>query len=494
MDREQVGQLLTPVAYSHPVEEVGLAETHISWVLLTGEFAYKIRKPVRFGFVDFSTLDKRLADCRRELELNRAMSPNLYLGVEEIRDTEAGLRLGDGSGGVVDYAVKMRQFDQEVMFSRMAGRGALTVAHVESFADRVAALHGEAAVCADAAFGGREQIARWHEDNLSEIGAIVTGAAARRFALLAARAREELERRAAAFDARREHGFVRDCHGDLHLANILWIDGAVVLFDRIEFNDELRFIDVANDIAFTVMDLHAARRADLASRLVNRYLLRTGDFGALEVLRFYLAYRALVRAKVALLGCADKEMAARGEVDGYRSHADLAGMLLAEPSLHLAITCGLSGSGKTTRALAEAEKSGAVVVQTDVERKRLAEVDPFEHAGAAPGAGIYTADFSRRVYDRVARIAGDALEAGFPVIVDGAFLRRDHRRRFRRLAAEHGVPFRILYCRAAVDELRRRITARRGEQAVSDADLAVLEHQLATAELPGDDELAGAGP
>ncbi|MCZ7597138.1 MAG: hypothetical protein M5U09_04405 [Gammaproteobacteria bacterium] len=216
MDREQVGQLLTPAAYPHPVEEIGLAETHISWVLLTGEFAYKIRKPVCFGFVDFSTLDKRLADCRRELELNRAMSPDLYLGVEEVRDTGAGLRLGGGSGALVDYAVKMRQFDQEVMFSRMARRGALTVAHVESFADRVAALHGKAAVCADAAFGGREQIARWHEDNLSEIGAIVTGDAAGRFAMIAARARQEFERCKAAFDARREGGFVRDCHGDLH--------------------------------------------------------------------------------------------------------------------------------------------------------------------------------------------------------------------------------------------------------------------------------------
>ncbi len=494
MDREQVAQLLTPAAYPHPVEEVELAETHISWVLLTGEFAYKIRKPVRFGFVDFSTLDKRLADCRRELELNRAMSPDLYLGVEEIRDTGAGLRLGAGSGAVVDHAVKMRQFDQEALFSRMVGRGALTVAHVESLADRVAALHGGAASCADAAFGGREQIARWHEDNLSEIGAIVAGDAARRFAVLAARAREEFERCAAAFDTRREGGFVRDCHGDLHLANILWIDGAVVLFDRIEFNDELRFIDVANDIAFTVMDLHAAQRADLASRLVNRYLLRSGDFGALEVLRFYMAYRALVRAKVALLGCPDEAAATRGEADGYRTHVELAGMLLAGASPHLAITCGLSGSGKTTRALAEAEKSGAVVVQTDVERKRLAEVDPFAHAGAAPGGGIYTADFSRRVYDRVARIAADALEAGFAVIVDGAFLRRDDRRRFRQLAVAHGVPFRILYCRAGVDELRRRIMARQSEQAVSDADLAVLEHQLATAELPGDDELAGDGP
>ncbi len=491
MKPDFVERLLRPGVYSHPVTGPQLHETHISWVVLTGEYAYKIKKPVRFGFVDFSTLADRRRDCERELALNEAMSPGMYLSVEPICDAGDGhLRVGGTSGRIVEYAVKMRQFEQEAMFSRMAARGALGVEHVEALADRVATIHRAAAVSTHEAYGSRDQVGYWHEDNLAQIASILAGSAERRFADLASRVRCMHLECAESFDDRRDAGFVRDCHGDLHLANILWLSGDAVLFDRIEFNDELRFIDVANDTAFTAMDLHHVGRADLAWRFFNRYLLRSGDFGALAVHRFYMVYRALVRAKVALLGCKDEDKAARGDVDGFRTHVELVASLLDAPPASLAITCGLSGSGKTTRALQEAADRGAVVVHTDVERKRMASVDVFTHADSELEAGIYSPEFSRRVYERVGRIARSALDAGYRVIVDGAFLRRADRDRFRRLAGERDAGFSIIYCGAPVEELRRRIVARRRDISASDADLAVLEHQLSTAELPDAAELS----
>lgn len=494
MESDQVARLLDPRAYPHAVTGIALHETHISWVILTGEFAYKIKKPVSFGFLDFSTLEYRKRDCAREFQLNRAFSAHLYLGVVEIRETpDHRLRVANSEGRVVEYAVKMRQFPQEALFSRMLDRGGLEPGHVEGLAERMAVLHERASAAApESGYGGVEQVGYWSEENLSRIDAIVAAGPNRtRFLRLRDAVRAHFSDLEPILEQRVEQGRIRDCHGDLHLGNILWLDGRVQLFDRIEFNDALRWIDVINDIAFTVMDLGHRGRDDLALRFVNRYLRNGGDYAGLHVLPFYRCYRALVRAKVALLGCDDARRASVGDEPGFLSHLVIAERSLKRDMPSLTITCGLSGSGKTTRAMSDAQKIGAIVIHSDVERKRLHGLAPEESSGNGLNAGIYASGVSATVYRRLAELAGEITASGYPVIVDAAFLRRADRQRFRSLAKERGIPFRILYCEAPADELRRRIVSRLAAGDVSEATVEVLESQLKSAELPGDDELAG---
>jgi uncharacterized protein len=492
-----IEQLMDVDAWPHPVESVELHETHISWVLLAGDYAYKIRKPVRFGFVDFSTLKQRQHDCEVEYQLNFAYSPEIYLGVVEIREDDEG-RLGvdSSTGKVIEYAVRMRRFDQDALFSRQLTHGVLDVYRVELLAERVADIHRVAnRASVDTDFGQSIQVRFWNDENLEQIQAIVTtGPSSARVNAIASRVRVLFESCRESIDVRHHDGWVRDCHGDLHLGNVLWLDDKVVLFDRLEFNESLRWIDVINDIAFTAMDLGHGGRSDLAWRFVNRYLMHTGDYEGVRVLRFYMVYRALVRAKVALLSSDAREKAAAGLVSAFESHLSLAQTLLDEMHPELTITCGLSGSGKTTRALELASRQGAIVVHTDVERKRMAQLGAYESSGAELDEGIYSQSMSERVYARLAEVAGAILDAGFPAVVDGAFLRRADREQFRAIASAHGVPFSIAYCNVEVDELRRRIIARQQTPSVSEATLEVLEHQLQSAELPDESELIDSLP
>jgi predicted kinase len=297
---------------------------------------------------------------------------------------------------------------------------------------------------------------------------------------------QEHARIAPALARRVADGFVRECHGDLHLGNIVQLDGAPVPFDAIEFNDELRWIDPMADIAFTAMDLERHGLDAHANRFLNAYLEESGDYGGVAVLRFYEVYRALVRAKIGSirLGQAGVEshekMAVRTSV---RGHVLLAQRLSCRSTPRLVVMHGLSGSGKTVMSESLAASIGAIRIRSDVERKRLGGLGPLARSGSAVGAGLYSARRTARTYDRLAELAESVLAEGYPVIVDATFLRRAERARFRDIAERAKVAFTIASCTAPADVLRRRLRARAlGMNDASEADLAVLDLQLATQE------------
>jgi aminoglycoside phosphotransferase family enzyme/predicted kinase len=482
-----IALLLAPGAYPHPAGPVKLLETHISWVLLAGEFAYKIKKPVSLGFVDFSTLALRRFYCEEELRLNRRTAPGLYLEVVAVTGTPERPAMG-GEGEPLEYAVKMRRFPQEALLDRLARAGELTAAQVEAFARSVAAFHGEVARAgAGGAFGSPAEILAEAVDNfaqLEHLDALEETRAPRQ--ALASWTLREFNRLQPLFARRRHDGFVRECHGDLHLGNVALLDGRPVAFDAIEFNEGFRWVDVMSEVAFPVMDLVHHGLAGFASRFVDAYLDATGDFAGLKVLRFYLVYRAMVRAKVSCIRAhqpgispADRERSAAA----YRGHLDLAQRLSRPRPLAVIAMHGLSGSGKTTISSRLVEALGAVRLRSDVERKRLHGLEALARSGSAPGAGLYTHEADRMTYGRLTALADEALAAGYPVVVDAAFLKRAWREMFRELARQHGVPFVLVACAAPEEALRERVARREREGAdASEAGLAVLERQIAKLE------------
>jgi aminoglycoside phosphotransferase family enzyme/predicted kinase len=488
-----VAALANPARFGPACTSVTVLETHISYVLLTGKHAYKLKKAVDLGFLDFTTLASRRFFCEQELRLNRRLAPELYLDVVAITGT-IDEPVIDGKGPVLEYAVKMREFPQDALASRVLDRNELGVADIDMLAAKVAAFHATSQkAAADSTFGAPETILRAALANCKSLLAGAASPAERRtIEALHTWTEREHAARNAAFRGRREGGFVRECHGDLHLGNIAVIDGEVTIFDCIEFNEQMRWIDVMSEVAFTAMDLQDRGHAELAHRFVNAYLELTGDYAGLSVLRFYLVYRALVRAKIALLRAiqlppGEARAPLYAERDGYLR---LAEAYARSPEPAILITHGITGCGKTTLSQALLEQIGAIRIRTDVERKRLHGLAPTARSDAATARMLYGADATRRTYDHVLHLAASVAAAGFVAIVDGTFLRRWQRDRFRRLAAELGIPFVIVAFSASEGVLRRRVAerARRGTDA-SDADVAVLEHQLGVRQSFGADEV-----
>lgn len=477
--------LQNPLVYPHPVCEFRLIETHISWVLLTGMYAYKIKKPIDLGFLDFSTLEKRHFYCEEELRLNRRLAPDLYLDVVAITGSEKQPAL-DGEGTVLEYAVKMRQFPPAAQFDALLTQGELDARQVESLADTIAAFHGRAPRVKDTSvFGSPEAVIAPMNENFHQIRPLLTAPDdIARLEKLCDWTEHTLERAQPALTARRAEGFIRECHGDLHLGNVAWIDEKPLLFDCIEFNPSLRWIDVISEVAFTIMDLTSHRRPDLAFRLLNRYLEHTGDYTGLALLPLYAVYRALVRCKVECIRAIQpRSHENTAPVPAHRIHLQLAESLLPTRPTPLIITHGLSGSGKTTVSTALCGHLGAIRIRSDVERKRLHAMAACERHPAGLNAGIYDAEASARTYVRLEQLADNVLGAGFPVVVDGAFLKQCQRQRFAALAERRQIPFLIIACQAQHDALESRLAerAKAGTDA-SDAGLEVLVHQSINAE------------
>ena len=458
-----------------------LIETPISWVLLAGQSAWKLKKPVRLPFVDYTALAARRHFCEEEVRLNRRLAPTLYLGVARVAASAdgAGPQLLPGADGpAIDYAVRMRRFPDGALFGQQLQAGTLDGADVDRLAALLADFHqGQAPA-------GAAQAADWGsaERRRSVALAALEGAGAAASPAERARLRDWLDAEAAAlaplWALRRQEGRVRECHGDLHLDNLVSLDGGVAAFDGIEFDAALRWIDVLDDIAFAVMDFAARGRPDLAFRLLGGWLERTGDHGGVPALRFSLVYRALVRAQVACLGGAGHEAAARRYLD-----AALAWTRPGQP--RLAITHGLPGSGKTWASQQWLQQQGAIRLRSDVERKRLFGLGPLADS-RAHGLDLYTPEANARTHARLLQAARLALGAGFAVVLDAAFLRRADRAQARALAAELGVPFSILACDAPLAVLRARLLARRGD--ASEASDAVLEQLRLSAEPLSADE------
>lgn len=470
MTPEASARMVRALAAQHAARVI---ETHISWVLLTGDLAWKLKKPLHLPFLDHRTLAARQFSCAEELRLNGRLAPGLYLGIDAITGTpDAPVIAGDGEP--IDYAVRMRRFADGALFSERVEAGLLQAREVDALAALLADFHDQAPR-ADAAMGfGTFELRR------DAALAAAAGAAQRSgepLPDLQAWIGQQATQLAPLWADRLATGHVRECHGDLHLANLVRLPGAtegepgtVAAFDGIEFAPTLRWIDVLDDVAFTVMDFAARGRGDLAFRLLNGWLDRTGDHAALPALRFACVYRALVRAHVHALRGA--QAAARHYVGQARAWATA-----AEP--RLCITHGLPASGKSWRSLAWLQDHGAIRLRSDVERKRLFGLPMLARTHEA-GVDAYTPEATHRTYAELLARGRIALAAGFPVVLDAAYLRRTERDAACALAREMGVPFAILDCEASMAVLRERIAARQGDP--SEANLDVLERMAAVAE------------
>ena len=492
---ELIRSLSDPGCYDHTAGPVQHVETHISHVLLSGEYAYKIKKPLDLGFLDFSTLDKRRHVCQEEVRLNRRLAPAFYLGVVPITGSPAAPRI-NGSGEAIEYAVKMRQFPPDATLDRLEALGRLTASQVEAIATTVARFHLEACARAgeDSSWGDPQQVWQPVAQNFLQIAPRLTDPAdCQTLDALQRWSATEHARLAPLMAVRKRDGFIRECHGDLHLGNLAWVDDQLLVFDCLEFNPELRWIDIVSEIAFCYMDLLQRGHTDWAWLFLNTWLEKTGDHGGLALLRYYAVYRALVRAKVAVLRAGQITGAAH-DAALVETHAilQLATALTRPLPLRLDITHGLSGSGKTTVTQTLMQIPGAIRLRSDVERKRLAGLDALARSGSGIGEQLYAADATRRTYTHLATLAGAVLDAGWPVIVDATFTARWQRDQLREQARSRGVAFHILDFQVPVASLRERIIQRsRAGGDASEADLDVLQHQIDTEEALAADEKEG---
>lgn len=445
--------------------------THAAHVFMAGDQAFKLKRAVTYGFLDFSTIEKRRWALKRELELNRRLAPDIYLDVMPVTKSAGKLVLG-GNGAPLDWVLVMRRFDQADIFDKMAMEDRITPALINGLGDDIAAFHKSLPPVE-----GKGGAARMRKSTTDVFAALepCVGHVLTRSAVDAAR--ESLKRTvedvSAILDRRRDQGFVRYCHGDMHLANICLWKGRATPFDCIEFNDDIACCDLLHDLAFPVMDLVAYQARPLANLLMNRYLEATQDYGDLEVLPFFLAARAIIRAMATGL-VTDKRAPAKVEMP--QRYIRLITEFLTPSAPRLIGVGGLSGSGKSMLArelaVAVAGGAGAIIVRSDGIRKRMAGKRPEEKLGPES----YSKDMNAAVYDRMKANALNALKAGQSVIVDAAHLRAAERDALSHIATVADAPFTGLWLDVPPEITRARISARVGD--ASDAGLSVLERQM----------------
>ena len=483
--------LLKPESYPHPAHHIELIETHISWVLLAGEFVYKIKKPVTLPFLDYGTLEKRHTFCETELRLNQRYAPDIYLGVVAIVGSPDNPGFS-GNGPPIEFAVRMRRFDEVGRLDRMCAQDELQTKHISDLADVIATFHRDAAKPSlDADYGSPEKVNASAMENFNELRSMISdNDCLAKLDKLHAWTLSEFSRLIQKFLARKAGGFIRECHGDLHLGNIVLIDGHVRLFDCIEFNEDFRWIDVASDVAFAYIDLLDHHQPKLAVWLLNEWLSLSGDFDAMTVFRYYATYRALVRAKVAAI----RSKPDQGQLSEVRSYIALAEQIVSPPKPKLIITHGLTGCGKTTiaRNMLLKDIFGCTIhLRSDVERKRLFGLASTEKSGSPIDGGIYNKEAHKLTYCRLHDLAEILLGSGWSVIVDAAFLKHSERDNFSALATRVGAEFHILAPKATITELSKRILDRleKGNDA-SEATIEVLERQITMVESLSEKELS----
>ncbi len=481
-----ISKMLSPDVYSHPVDNIKLIETHASWVVLTGEYAYKIKKPVNFGFLDFSTLQKRHKFCNQELVLNRRLTSNIYLDIVGISIHQQSLRINQGE--TIEYAIKMQQFDQSAQLDNMLVANQLNLTHMHAIAQLIAGFHQRTNVAAkNLDFGEPDIVNDPVIENFSQIKEHLDSSFYdKTLDSLQAWSESEYSTLKPVLIQRKQHGFIRDCHGDMHLRNLIWLGDksriesgkGPMAFDCIEFNDYFRWIDVINEVAFLMMDLQQKQQNQLANRFINSYLEQTGDYAGLAVLSYYLNYRAMVRAKVAVLQlnqAADKNVH-NLLTEEFESYIALAKNYTLPKTGKLIIMRGVSASGKSTVSQQIVDDYGVIRIRSDVERKRSFEATEAINTPNKINNGLYDEKVSELTYEKLLQLASQIIIAGFSVIVDAAFLKQNQRKAFQDLADKLQCPYIIFELTAPDDVLRKRIRERKND--VSDADLQVLEYQL----------------
>ncbi|MFH0810295.1 MAG: AAA family ATPase [Pseudomonadota bacterium] len=480
-----VMDLLHPGAYPHAVEGVRLVQTHISYVLLTGGVVYKIKKPVNFGFLDYTTLEKRRYFCHEELRLNRRLSPEVYLEVVEIRRDASGRHHVAGEGEVVEYAVAMRELPQDAALSARLAAGGATRDMIERLARLVAEFHLSAATNEEiASFGSLERVKFSIDENFSQ----TTGYIGRTmdqddYAALKDYSGRFMAEKTPLFAERVALGKIRDCHGDLHTQNVYFTNDEIHVLDGIEFNRRFRFLDTTADLAFLLMDLDFRGFPGYANRLLNTYLQFTNDYHLLGLLDFYRTYRAYVWGKIASFeyDMPELERSRREEVrQRAGAYFRLArGYIGRRPKPPVLATVGVIGSGKSYMARRLAERLGAVVVRSDAVRKILAGASPTDSMRASYGAGIYGAGMTDQVYAEMLRQAGFATQAGWPVVLDATYGRAKQREAVARFAEQGGWSLLFVHCGCQDAVIMERLLERSAKQGVSDAGPELMERMRA---------------
>ncbi|MCM2369855.1 bifunctional aminoglycoside phosphotransferase/ATP-binding protein [Aporhodopirellula aestuarii] len=491
--KELVDSLSQPDAYRYPIDgDIEICTTHISNVFLAGDYVFKVKKPITTNFLDYSTLELRKHYCDEEVRLGKRYDEDLYQGVVAISLDDGKLRV-EGDGEPVEFAVKMKRFPSDALLSERIKHGVLTSDEVVQLAGWLGTFHQNAAICDPEFAKGWTGFLKSNSLHiLEQLEAFLCDETIGTLQVLRNWSDEYLCEHRDRFERRVEGNFIRECHGDLHLQNVVHWGDRLIPFDGIESSERLRWIDVLSDAAFLSMDLAARGHLDLSRSFINAYVQRTGDYESLELLRWFLFYRAIVRAMVPAMRASQLDVAEEERVealaDAHR-HVDLAYRftLREEPSLW--ITHGVSGSGKTTLSETVIQRHECFRVVSDVERKRMQGIRPTERVVDEMKTRLYSDAHTEATYQRLATLSRGILRAGYSVIVDATFLKQKQRELFVGLAEAEGVAFRILECRSDRQTLHQRVADRIAKDtSASDADVKVLEAQLAQQEPLTDSE------
>jgi hypothetical protein len=492
---EVINFLSKSSAYGLEPRAVNRCETHGAIVFLVGDRAYKLKRAVRFPYMDYSSVERRHAMCQAEISINRPLAPEIYIGVRPIvRNADGTLRIGSAHerDAAVDWLVVMHRFDQSALFSSLCDRGALTVRLVRQLAERIAVFHQH--TLKSESHGGLKGISTVVEECSAIFGKMTDALPQEKILTFERLAREALLHDGPLLEARRLDGHVRRCHGDLHLNNICLLNGTPVLFDAIEFSDDFACIDLLYDFAFLVMDLERHGRGMEANVLLNRYLARTGDYTGMGALPLFLACRAAIRAHVTVTAAIVAEATIfRNKAHEATQLLELSVDYLTPKGVRLIAIGGLSGTGKSTLAASLAptigRRPGAIVVRTDELRKELWGIGDELRLPQ----GAYSKEFSSRVYAVLAERTSLILKSGQSVIADGVFGTRPERDAVRQLAEALGISFSGLWLEGPQPILEKRIEGRIED--VSDATVAVLHSQMRDVEVPHDwKQIFVAGP
>jgi len=494
-----IAAMTEPAFYPDRPRAVEFRQTHISRVFLAGDFVYKLKKPVRFAFLDYSTLHRRYHFCREEVRLNRRLTPRVYLGIYAILPHGGGFVLSADPAEQFDeraaeYVVKMRRLPDDRSLERLIGAGQVTAAEMRRIAGVLAAFHAGAARDRSMEYGRAEEIQRSVATNLEECRPFVGDTIGEpEFGWIDRFYRSFIERQRILLDRRAHQGMVRDGHGDLRCEHIC-LTADIDIIDCVEFNESLRYADIASDLGFLLMDLDRLQAPSLGHHLLSAYLEEIGDRDLSRLLNFYKCHRALVRGKVASLKARDQDVPTEQRErarKSARNYFAAAYRYARAGSPALIVVCGLPATGKSTVAQALAERSGFAVFNSDVVRKRMAGKAPTERAGGGWGEGIYSSGFTAATYQTLADEAVQMLRGGDGVIVDATYKDRAERERLRNLARAAAVPIVFAECTLDDEQARHRLAARAlRPDAVSDATWdTYLQHKAAFA--PFAEDFAG---
>jgi aminoglycoside phosphotransferase family enzyme/predicted kinase len=491
--------LKKPGFYGPGVTSVQLLQTHISYVALTGTYAYKVKKPVNFGFLDFSTLDKRKYFCEEELRLNKRLSPEIYLDVLPITRTDSALEL-NGSGPIVDYALKMKEFPQEQIMTNMLKRGAITEETIDQLCKRLIEFYSTQQPTEDVTkFGEMLAVKQNIDENFEQTKPMIDITVPRdTFQYISEAATRFFEKKKDVFKRRMKDGRILDCHGDLHSGNIVVTDHEIQIFDCIEFNERFRYIDVASDIAFLAMDLDYQNCPYLSSHLIQDYIEQSGDKGIHGVLNFYKSYRAYVRGKVHGFQLNDPHISlevkqeivhhAKKYFDLSKYYTELFSRDLRAPTPLLLVVSGLTGTGKSTVAQKLAVDYHAQQINTDVVRKQHASIQQYERHHDDFHTGLYSPANIDKTYERVIDLAATHLRKKENVVLDATFQKRSYRENARTVAKKHHATLVFIHCTCPDEIVKRRLEERLKKKSVSDGRWEIYREQKKTFEPFSSDE------